>query len=136
MTDAPAHRQGAFTEALRRFIRNYADFERRSSRGAFGWSFLVIMLALTATAGLDAALFGGGRGGVFVLSTLAALAVLIPFVAVGMRRLHDIDKSGWWLLFGFVPAAGWVILLVLFCLPGTRGANRFGPDVEAGRAGV
>jgi uncharacterized membrane protein YhaH (DUF805 family) len=52
--------------------------------------------------------------------------VLVPSIAVGVRRLHDIDKSGWFLLIGLIPCVGWIILIVWYATEGTRGPNRFG----------
>ena len=63
-----------------------------------------------------------------VLGIIFSLATLIPGIAVGIRRLHDTDRSGWWLLIAFVPFIGALVLLVFFLLDGTSGPNRFGPD--------
>ena len=75
---------------------------------------------------------GGGSfyasGNLGLLSGLYSLAVLLPSIAVAVRRLHDTDRSGWWFLIGFVPIVGGIILLVFYVLEGTRGPNRFGPD--------
>jgi uncharacterized membrane protein YhaH (DUF805 family) len=65
---------------------------------------------------------------VFGLLVLWWLFTLIPNLAVGIRRLHDTDKSGWMLLLGLIPLVGPIILLVFYCIEGTRGPNRFGPD--------
>ena len=56
------------------------------------------------------------------------LLLLIPNLAVAVRRLHDTDRSGWWLLLIFLPILGWLALFVFYCLDGTRGPNRFGTD--------
>lgn len=64
------------------------------------------------------------------------LGTLVPSLAVGVRRLHDTDRSGWWLLIGLIPFVGWIVLLVFLVSSGTRGPNRFGPDpVEVGEGG-
>ena len=63
-----------------------------------------------------------------VLTIVFWLATLVPSIAVGVRRLHDTDRSGWWLLIGLIPLAGAIVLLVFNLLEGTRGPNRFGPD--------
>ena len=64
---------------------------------------------------------------------LFALGTFIPSIAVAVRRLHDSDRSAWWLLLAFLPVVGWIWLFVLMVMGGTRGPNRFGPDpVEAG----
>lgn len=70
---------------------------------------------------IDFILFGDFQ----VLGTLFSLAVLLPGLAVSVRRLHDIDKSGWWVLIAFVPVIGIIVLLVFFVMPGTDGPNRF-----------
>jgi uncharacterized membrane protein YhaH (DUF805 family) len=59
--------------------------------------------------------------------SLFTLVILLPSIAVGVRRLHDIDKSGWWLLIGFVPILGMIVLIIFAVRPGTEGPNRFGP---------
>ncbi len=67
----------------------------------------------------------------FGLAFLYWLAVLVPGLAVCVRRLHDIDKSGWFILVSLIPAVGGIILLVLLCLDGTPGDNRYGPSPKA-----
>ena len=71
-----------------------------------------------------------GTGGIIlsVLLVLYGLLVFIPSLAVVIRRLHDQDKSGWFILLGLIPFVGGIVLLVFYCLDGTRGPNRFGPD--------
>jgi len=59
---------------------------------------------------------------------ISMLALLIPSIAAGIRRLHDTDRSGWWLLIAFIPLIGVIVLLVFFVSGGTAGANRFGED--------
>ena len=56
------------------------------------------------------------------------LAVVIPFTSVTIRRLHDLDRTGWWILVSIFPTVGPAIILIFACLPGTSGSNRFGPD--------
>ena len=56
----------------------------------------------------------------------AVAGLLIPSIAVGIRRLHDTDRSGWWQLLGLVPVLGWIALIVFYCQRGSAGPNRFG----------
>jgi uncharacterized membrane protein YhaH (DUF805 family) len=74
---------------------------------------------------VDHAIFGTRIG---LISTLISLGLLLPSLAVAVRRLHDIDRSGWWILIGLVPLGGLIILIVFACLRGTPGTNRFGSD--------
>jgi uncharacterized membrane protein YhaH (DUF805 family) len=67
-----------------------------------------------------------------IVLMLYSLAIFIPNLAVAVRRLHDQDKSGWWMLIALVPFIGGIWLLILYFIEGTRGPNRFGPDPKAG----
>ena len=73
---------------------------------------------------------GFGRDATF--SVLYTLAILLPSISVCVRRMHDINKSGWWLWIGLVPLVGGIVLLVFACTEGTNGPNRYGPDPKAG----
>ena len=63
-----------------------------------------------------------------LVTGLFGLVTIIPNIAIAIRRLHDRDYSGWWYLLVFIPLIGWLILFIWFCLKGTDGPNRFGPD--------
>jgi uncharacterized membrane protein YhaH (DUF805 family) len=66
------------------------------------------------------------------INSLVNLALFLPSLAVSVRRLHDLDRSGWWILLVFVILIGWIVLIVWNCTKGTPGPNRFGPDPLAG----
>jgi uncharacterized membrane protein YhaH (DUF805 family) len=74
---------------------------------------------------LDAVIFGTNSG---VFTGLSSLGLLLPNLAVTVRRLHEIDRSGWWMLIVFVPIVGAIVLFVFMCLRGTAGPNRFGQE--------
>lgn len=124
-------------------LKQYVDFSGRARRREY-WMFVlvnvVIVLVLSlidtllGTGGWRAASGGGSisaSGNLGLLSGLYSLAVLLPSIAVAVRRLHDTDRSGWWFLLGFIPIIGGIVLLVFYVLEGTRGPNRFGPDPKA-----
>ncbi|MDD3153807.1 MAG: DUF805 domain-containing protein [Victivallaceae bacterium] len=104
-------------------FRRYFDFDGRSSRREY-WIFwlgnLVISLGLV---GVDAALFRKP-----ILQPIFNLAVLIPNWSIFFRRLHDINRSGWNLLWLFLPLIGWIVLLIYLLTPSTNGFNDYGPD--------
>jgi uncharacterized membrane protein YhaH (DUF805 family) len=120
-------------------LKRYADFQGRSRRKEY-WMFtlgVVICYVLIAIfAGLIGSLgsaAGGDAGTLFagpalILFGIFVLAILIPSIAVQVRRFHDQDKSGWFVLLGLIPYLGGIVLLVFMCIEGTRGPNRFGPD--------
>jgi uncharacterized membrane protein YhaH (DUF805 family) len=122
-------------------LKRYADFSGRSRRKEF-WMFELFILLVFAAFMILGAILGGGLGnssGGGILATLIgilylvfALGMLIPSIAVTVRRLHDLDKSGWMLLIAFIPLVGSIILLVWYCTQGTSGPNRFGEDPLGG----
>lgn len=110
-------------------FENYANFNGRARRSEY-WFYtlanLIIAIALMIidnVAGLAFENIGYGP-----LYTLYSLAVLIPGLAVTVRRLHDVNKSGWFLLIAIVPLIGAIWLLVLFLTEGTKGSNEYGED--------
>jgi len=112
-----------FGQAITSGLKNYANFQGRSSRSAF-WYFalfnVLVGLAFQIMSGGDSSNFFGLLGG------LASLALLLPSIAIGVRRLHDLDRSGWFILLALIPFIGGIILIVYYCQPSTAGANRFG----------
>ncbi len=117
-----------FVAAVTKALQDYVVFSGRSVRSEYWWFALFNILALTAVSLLGALLHDHG-----VLYTLGSLALFLPALALAVRRLHDLDRSGWWLLVGFVPIIGTILMLVWFCTRGTTGPNRFGPDFFAGQ---
>jgi len=126
-------------------LKRYAQFSGRSRRKEYWSFFLFVLIVSLILMYLDSALgLGGSTSREFqrsasgvsasyyssagILTCIFALAMFIPNLAVAIRRLHDVDKSGWWLLIGFVPLIGTIVLIVFFLTDGSRGLNRFGPD--------
>ena len=110
-------------------LKKYAVFSGRSRRMEF-WYFVLFNLIVTIVLALIDMLLGTFNivQGVGLLSGIYSLAVLIPTLAVIVRRLHDIDRTGWWILINLIPLIGTIVLLVFELTPGTPGSNRYGPD--------
>ena len=100
-------------------LKRYAEFSGRSRRKEF-WMFWLFTLIVGIVAGIIDGILGLGTSAIR-LGTLAQLALLCPSIAVGIRRMHDQDRSGWWIL---VPIAN----IIFMFIEGTKGPNRFGPD--------
>lgn len=99
-------------------FKNYVNFEGRATRPEYWWFVLAyaivnIILSLIPRVGT-------------ILSGILGLAVLIPSIGVGVRRLHDINKSGWWYLLILIPLVGAIILIVWFVKPSDNGENQYG----------
>jgi len=109
---------------LDRWPPQYATFSGRSSRAAYWWFSLFNALVVVTALIIDAALHAAGG-----LYALTLLAIVLPNLAVTVRRLHDTGHSGWWLLVGIVPLVGPIVLFVI-TLRGSEGPNRWGhgPD--------
>ncbi len=110
-------------QAIQSALGNYANFNGRARRSEYWWFFLFVnvLVGVLSVAGVAVSPAISGVGG------LVALALILPALAVTVRRLHDTDRSGWWILLGLVPFGG-LVLLVFFALPGTSGPNRFGDE--------
>ena len=102
-------------------MRNYANFSGRARRSEYWFFFLFYLLAYVVASIVDAVI------GVPVVTLVVALGLLVPSLAVGVRRLHDIGKSGWFLLVGLIPLVGSIILIVWACTDGEVD-NRYGPN--------
>lgn len=120
------HASVGMGEALRRGFGNYVNFSGRANRGEFWWFVLATVLIAIVLGVVDGLVFGTDLWGNGPLSSVWSLALLIPSLALAVRRLHDIDRSGWWVLIALVPVVGGIILLVWYCTRGTSGPNRFG----------
>jgi uncharacterized membrane protein YhaH (DUF805 family) len=115
-------------------LKRYADFSGRSRRKEY-WMFILGVIIVAVVIGIIEGILGINQmvGGVYgPLTTLLFVAVLIPGIAVQVRRFHDQDKSGWFVLLGLIPLLGGIIVLVFMCLEGTNGPNRFGADPKGG----
>ncbi len=124
-----------FSTAARTVLtQKYATFSGRAARSEFWW-FALFSFGMSIILNIvDAALFSSLTGGVGLLGLIWMLAVIVPSIAVGVRRLHDVDKSGWWYLLIFVPLIGVLILIYFFIQKGTDGPNQFGNDpIAAGQ---
>ena len=111
-------------------LRRYAEFSGRSRRKEYWMFFLgvfIVSFVLQIVEGIVG--LSGMIGGLYgPLTTIFLLGILIPNIAVGVRRLHDTDRSGWWLLIALVPLIGGLVLLYFFVSDGTQGTNQYGPD--------
>jgi uncharacterized membrane protein YhaH (DUF805 family) len=110
-------------------IRRYADFDGRSGRPEFWW-FALWNVAITLVIYIvGIAILGSTTGG--LLADLYGLLLLLPSLGVEIRRLHDTNKTGWWILIAFIPIVGAIVLIVFFASAGTPGPNKYGPEPTA-----
>jgi uncharacterized membrane protein YhaH (DUF805 family) len=116
-----------FAEAVRSGFDHYVKFDGRASRPAFWWWFLFGILV-----GIGATIIDAIIGSFGVVSGLAGLALLLPNLSVAIRRLHDTDHTGWWVLIGLIPIIGFIVLLIFYLRQSDPGENQYGPPPAEG----
>lgn len=115
-----------FQQAVQTVLAKYAVFSGRAGRSEFWWWALFQFICVVIANFVDAILFRRTP----ILGALVSLALLLPNLGVGIRRLHDADKSGFWLFIALVPFVGWLVLLFFYVQPSFAGTNRFGEAPE------
>ncbi len=134
-----------FMDSIKSGFIRYFYFSNRSSRSEFWWWVLFLFLVGIISFVVNSILFRPaimvGNDGTMheiydggILGAIIEAAVFIPSIAVTCRRLHDVNKSGWWQLLVFIPVIGWIILLIWYVKGGDAGENRFGTDPLASAA--
>jgi len=121
----------SFVQAITSGFQNYVNFSGRAARSEYWYWTLFSILASIAGTLIDTALFRSMD--ISPIQSLVGLALFLPGLAVSVRRLHDLDRTGWWFLLVFT-IIGAIVLLVWDCMKGTTGPNRFGPDPLGGTA--
>ena len=123
-----------FSESVKSFWSNYSKFKGRARRSEYWWVQLFLVLTNLAVAAIDLVLMNGdverfiANGGGGIVGLIWILVTIVPALAVLVRRLHDTGKSGWWVLIGFVPLVGGIVLLVFTVLDSDAGENSHGPS--------
>lgn len=112
-----------FIDAVKTCLNKYADFDGRASRSEFWWFALAAWIVNLLSEAIA----------IQVLIIVISLALIIPQLAVGSRRLHDTGRSAWWLLLYLIPIVGWIWLIVLYCQPSQIGYNEYGADPIEGQ---
>lgn len=104
-------------------LKNYVGFQGRARRKEY-WMFVLFNLIIGLVLGFVEGMLNLSQ----VLSTIYTIAVFLPSLAVGVRRLHDTGRSGLWLLISFIPLIGLIVLLVFFCEDSKDHENQYGPN--------
>ena len=119
----------SFTDAIQSCFQQYVGFTGRARRSEF-WYFVLftILVSIVATI-IDRAILRS-IGNIGIVASLANLALILPSLAVGARRLHDIDRTGWWQLLSLIPIIGTIVLIV-FWVQDSHGDNKHGPSPKA-----
>jgi uncharacterized membrane protein YhaH (DUF805 family) len=117
-----------FPDAIKSGFSNYVTFRGRATRSEYWFWALFVSIASMVALTIDSTLLGYSLGGPAPISSIFDLVTFLPSLAVAVRRMHDMDRSGWWLLIT-LTGIGTFVLIIWFCFRGTQGPNRFGPDL-------
>lgn len=104
--------------------KKYVCFEGRAGRAEF-WYWALVCFIINIVLGVVDQIIGIG-----IFEGLFGLATLLPGIGVAIRRLHDTNRSGWWLLIGLIPIVGFIVLIIFYVQEGQKGANQYGPDPD------
>lgn len=121
----------SFTQAIQSAFEKYFTISGRASRSEYWYFVLFCLIGAFVFGMIDGAIFGSALL-LAPISTIFSLVTFVPSVALGFRRLHDTNRSAWWLLLSLVPVIGWVVLLVFYIQKGTDGENTYGADPLGG----
>ena len=115
-----------YTEVLKKYV----VFSGRARRKEF-WMFYLFSIIISVILNIIDSLIGTTSGGAGLLTSIYGLLVLLPTLAVIVRRLHDTNRSGLWILIGLIPIIGTIVLIVFLATEGNAGDNQYGPDPKA-----
>lgn len=123
--------QTGFVAAIKKGFRGYVVWNARSTRSEYWWWVLFGIVVGLVAGFLDTFLFNTQTFGIGPVSAIANLALFLPGLSIIVRRLHDTDRSGWWVWIALIPIVGVIILLVFMLLPSNMGPTRWNNRVAA-----
>lgn len=118
--------QVSFSQAVRMAFDSYCRFQGRSSRSEYWWWVLFVAI-LSFCIGIVEGILGFSMTAVQTTSGILSLVLLLPGLGLSVRRLHDIGKSGWWILLGLIPVVGAIVLIIWFAQNSQMQDNQYGP---------
>lgn len=118
----------SFVDAIKSGFSKYVTFSGRAYRSEYWYWVLFVVIASLVALTLDSAILGYSPSGASPITGIFDLVTFLPGLALAARRLHDMDRTAWWLLIA-LTGIGSILLIIWFCFRGTQGPNRFGPDL-------
>jgi len=116
-------------------LKKYVEFSGRARRQEYWMFFLISFIVSVVLSGIDRAIGTSNSSGSGLLQGIYGLAVLLPTLGVNARRLHDTNRSGWWMLLWLIPILGWIPIIIFLAQDGTPADNKYGPDPKAAERG-
>lgn len=123
--------QTGYVEAIKKGFKGYVVWNARSTRSEYWWWTLFVFIVSIAANILDAVLFSPDTFGLGPITIIITLALFLPGLSLLVRRLHDIDRTGWWYWIALIPIVGAIVLLVFVLLPSKMGPTRWNNRIPA-----
>lgn len=123
--------QTGFVAAIKKGFKGYVVWNARSTRSEYWWWTLFVIIVGLVIGAIDGAIFGADNFGLGPLSIIANIALFLPGLSVLVRRLHDIDRSGWWVWIALIPIVGFIVLFIFSVLPSKMGPTRWNNRIPA-----
>lgn len=123
--------QTGFVAAIKKGFKGYVVWNARSTRSEYWWWVLFTLIVGIVATIIDTVVFGSEGMGAGWLSIIATIALFLPGLSLVVRRLHDTDRSGWWIWISLIPIVGGIILIVFMLLPSKMGPTRWNSRVAA-----
>jgi uncharacterized membrane protein YhaH (DUF805 family) len=121
-----------FSQAIASGFQNYVVFNGRATRSAFWYFYLFTALVGVAISVVERAIGSSDvLSGFGIISLIWSLAIILPTLGLMIRRLHDANHTGWWILIAFLPFIGAIVLIIFWATAGTQGDNKYGPPALA-----
>ena len=115
-------------DAYKKFLQNYANFSGRASRADYWYAVLANMIigfVIGFVCGFIAGIIPALASITLIITSLYSLAILIPGISIVVRRLHDVNKSGWYYFIALIPLVGFILLLIALCSPSVNESNKY-----------
>ena len=123
--------QTGFVAAIKKGFKGYVVWNARSTRSEYWWWTLFVIIVGIVVGALDGALFNPDTFGLGPLSTILNIALFLPGLSLLVRRLHDTDRSGWWVWIALIPIIGFIVLLIFVLLPSKMAPTRWNNRISA-----
>jgi uncharacterized membrane protein YhaH (DUF805 family) len=131
ITEYSEPQKTGFIDAIKKGFKGYVVWNARSTRSEYWWWTLFAIIVAIVSSILDSIIFGGDLGSISPIYSITTLALFLPGLSVWIRRLHDIDRTGWWVWIGLIPIVGFIILLIFTLLPSKMEPTRWNNRIQA-----
>lgn len=119
-----------YIDAIKKGFKGYVVWNARSTRSEYWWWTLFVIVVTVVASLIDSVLFSTSLNGIGPINGIAALVLFLPGLSVAIRRLHDTDRTGWWMWINLIPIIGFIIFIVFVLMPSKMGPTRWNNRIQ------